>query len=255
MTSYQYRKSHCGGKTILRPSYLHNGISYTGKTTSLYWISPLGTSIHLSIPVTCTVSVQFLPNCSWDWLEPCPLQGMQSLYQTIEECWDQDAEARLSSCCIYERLMQLNTQLSLATSPVSPPPTTGNNNNTSTGNNSVVIPVSGNGIIPTGNGVLPPPYRPPDHPADAQVRMSDIDLENHPLPAVWGGAGQPRNLRACSWSKGNLGWRGEWEAECPPPWPRVYSVWSGAGRTHDLGAHKPILDKNIFSSLRQSDHF
>ena len=36
--SYQYRKSHCGDKTILRPSYLHNGISYTGKTTSLYWI-------------------------------------------------------------------------------------------------------------------------------------------------------------------------------------------------------------------------
>ena len=38
MTSYQYRKSHCGDKTILRSSYLHNGISYTGKTTSLYWI-------------------------------------------------------------------------------------------------------------------------------------------------------------------------------------------------------------------------
>ena len=38
MLSYQYRKSHCGDKTILRPSYLHNGISYTGKTTSLYWI-------------------------------------------------------------------------------------------------------------------------------------------------------------------------------------------------------------------------
>ena len=36
--SYQYRKSHCGDKTILRPSYLHNGISYTGKKTSLYWI-------------------------------------------------------------------------------------------------------------------------------------------------------------------------------------------------------------------------
>ena len=41
MSSYQYRKSHCGDKTILRPSYLHNGISYTGKTTSLYWIRPL----------------------------------------------------------------------------------------------------------------------------------------------------------------------------------------------------------------------
>ena len=38
MSSYQYRISHCGDKTILRPSYLHNGISYTGKTTSLYWI-------------------------------------------------------------------------------------------------------------------------------------------------------------------------------------------------------------------------
>ena len=40
MSSYQYRKSHCGDKTILRPSYLHNGISYTGKT-SLYWIGAL----------------------------------------------------------------------------------------------------------------------------------------------------------------------------------------------------------------------
>ena len=38
MSSHQYRKSHCGDKTILRPSYLHNGISYTGKMTSLYWI-------------------------------------------------------------------------------------------------------------------------------------------------------------------------------------------------------------------------
>ena len=38
ITSYQYRKSHYGDKTILRPSYLHNGISYTGKMASLYWI-------------------------------------------------------------------------------------------------------------------------------------------------------------------------------------------------------------------------
>ena len=41
MPSYQYRKSHCGDKTILRPSYLHNGISYTGKMTFLYWIRAL----------------------------------------------------------------------------------------------------------------------------------------------------------------------------------------------------------------------
>ena len=39
MSSYQYRKSHCGDKTVVRSSYLHNGISYTGKRTSLYWIS------------------------------------------------------------------------------------------------------------------------------------------------------------------------------------------------------------------------
>ena len=31
MSSYQYRKSHCGDKTVVRSSYLHNGISYTGQ--------------------------------------------------------------------------------------------------------------------------------------------------------------------------------------------------------------------------------
>ena len=43
MSSYQCRKSHCGDKTIIQPSYLHNWISYTGKPASLYWIgTPLG---------------------------------------------------------------------------------------------------------------------------------------------------------------------------------------------------------------------
>ena len=41
MPSYQYWKSYCGDKTVIRLSYLHNGISYTGKTTSLYWFSSL----------------------------------------------------------------------------------------------------------------------------------------------------------------------------------------------------------------------
>ena len=40
MSSYQYRKSHCGNKTVVRSSYLHNGISYTAKMTSLYWFGP-----------------------------------------------------------------------------------------------------------------------------------------------------------------------------------------------------------------------
>ena len=38
MTFYQYRKSHCGDKTVIRSSYLHNGISYIGEMSSLYWI-------------------------------------------------------------------------------------------------------------------------------------------------------------------------------------------------------------------------
>ena len=37
MMSYQYSKSHCGDKTVVRSSYLHNGISYIGKISSLYW--------------------------------------------------------------------------------------------------------------------------------------------------------------------------------------------------------------------------
>ena len=60
MPSYRYRKSHCGDKTILRPSYLHNGISYTGKMTSLYWIRP---------PVLLEYTI--LPSC-FVVIEKCP---------------------------------------------------------------------------------------------------------------------------------------------------------------------------------------
>ena len=38
VSSYQYRKSHCEDKTVVRSSYHHNVISYTGKMSSLYWI-------------------------------------------------------------------------------------------------------------------------------------------------------------------------------------------------------------------------
>ena len=41
MSPYQYNKCHCGDKMGVRSSYLHNGISYTSKMTSLYWFSPL----------------------------------------------------------------------------------------------------------------------------------------------------------------------------------------------------------------------
>ena len=45
MPSYQYSKSHCGEKTILQLSYLHNRISYTGKTAPLYWIRGLALTV------------------------------------------------------------------------------------------------------------------------------------------------------------------------------------------------------------------
>ena len=43
--SYQYKKSHYGDKTVVRSSSFHNGISYTGKMSSLYWI---GAQVSLS---------------------------------------------------------------------------------------------------------------------------------------------------------------------------------------------------------------
>ena len=49
MPSFQYRKSHCGDKTVVRSSYLHNGISYTGKTTSLYWIRAQAVSLPFDL--------------------------------------------------------------------------------------------------------------------------------------------------------------------------------------------------------------
>ena len=52
--SYQYRKSHCGDKTVLRPPYVHNGISYTGKRISLYWIR--GPGCFVTFLTSCTSS-------------------------------------------------------------------------------------------------------------------------------------------------------------------------------------------------------
>ena len=50
MSSCQCRKSHCGDKTVVRSSYLYNGISYTGKMSSLYWIGALDLWHHIESP-------------------------------------------------------------------------------------------------------------------------------------------------------------------------------------------------------------
>ena len=70
MPSYQYRKSHCGDKTILRPSYLHNGISYTGKMTSLNWIGALG----LYVPRAAMMFMMQNSPISRRWTRMCLVQ-------------------------------------------------------------------------------------------------------------------------------------------------------------------------------------
>ena len=58
MSSCRYRKSHCGDKTAVRSSYLHNGISCTGKVSSLYSIGAPGESLPVftifSLDVLCS---------------------------------------------------------------------------------------------------------------------------------------------------------------------------------------------------------
>ena len=58
MTSFRYKKSHCGDKTVIKSSYLHNRISYTSKMTSLYWIRALW-FIHDILSVFCQFKVYF----------------------------------------------------------------------------------------------------------------------------------------------------------------------------------------------------
>ena len=75
-TSYQYRKSHCGDKMILWPSYLHNGISFTGKMSSLYWIRVQMTWTYQSIMV-CEPHAAALGiiDIIWRWRELCSLRN------------------------------------------------------------------------------------------------------------------------------------------------------------------------------------
>ena len=48
--SYQYRKSYCGDKNVIR-SYLHTGISHSGKMASLHWITP--SKFRISCEIGC----------------------------------------------------------------------------------------------------------------------------------------------------------------------------------------------------------
>ena len=37
-----------------------------------------------------------------------PFQAIRALKETIEECWDHDAEARLTALCVEERIIEMN---------------------------------------------------------------------------------------------------------------------------------------------------
>ena len=71
MLSYKYRnmKSHCGDKTILRPSYLHNGIPYTGKMASLYWIRALELMLtHMTFVCHCPTPIILSVKLAIGWV-------------------------------------------------------------------------------------------------------------------------------------------------------------------------------------------
>ena len=45
--------------------------------------------------------------CSGDLAPPPGLQGLEQMCATVEECWDHDAEARLSAGCVEMRICQI----------------------------------------------------------------------------------------------------------------------------------------------------
>ena len=105
MSSYEYRTSHCGDKMVLRSSYLHNGISYTGKMSSLYlyWIRALasGRLMHWSYRSlvlnhwhvyitrqTDTVLVKSLLQCNSFDFPLFTLVSTTTVYSSVyTECW------------------------------------------------------------------------------------------------------------------------------------------------------------------------
>ena len=100
ISSYQYRKSHCEDKTILRSSYLHNGISYTGKMTFWYWISAQGITcslfpsvttdksnamkdVSLTIHIYCRHTLFIRPSSTWQPIQADVTDVVMSVWMVI----------------------------------------------------------------------------------------------------------------------------------------------------------------------------
>ena len=80
MTSYQYRESHCRDKTVVRPSYLHNGISYT--ETDLGYDSGSG---GVSVPVEAVAP--FLRLSIRSWIPLGDIHRGEAMYISMIDFW------------------------------------------------------------------------------------------------------------------------------------------------------------------------
>ena len=91
ISSYQYRKSHFGDETVGRSYYLYNGISYTGKMASLYWISPLWTICSMNQNLCALQCNTYAQHCD-GMSSAAPLQNDMFLVYfqittNVTPCW------------------------------------------------------------------------------------------------------------------------------------------------------------------------
>ena len=96
--SYQHKEPHCGDKTIVRSSGLHDRESYTGGA-SLYLMRPLDSTLRLSTGITwsrhdlempSTLRHQWIPISKGQLcraLKLCLLWSNQAVEQTVDYRW------------------------------------------------------------------------------------------------------------------------------------------------------------------------
>ena len=109
ISSYQYRKSHCGDKMVVRSAYFHNEFSYTGKMTYLYWFSPLGHTqpcllwlCGMTANWTCWANLFMKLRDERPWLVPIDIPVYSRLRNNSSSwlCWVADIQWEIRLECI-----------------------------------------------------------------------------------------------------------------------------------------------------------
>ena len=121
MASYQYRNFHCGDKTVLRPFYHHNAISYTGETISLYGITAhINTVSHLASPTQSTTSrVHISRGVLYATGQCSPMPSLQRSCRRIDEIFVTTAPEVIKQLPIqWEKMWKWHFRLGFA--PFSP---------------------------------------------------------------------------------------------------------------------------------------